>query len=306
MGASDRDYFRDEERRYAGGGGLPGMTPVIRWLMIVNAVIFLIDFFSRPGKGGNPFFGVINDPLCFTMQSAFLEGRIWEFFTFQFLHASPWHLIANCIGLYLFGPWAERWWGSRRFIVFYLLCGIAGALFFSLLTLSGVLPGRSLYSELVGASAGIYGIMLSVAVINPNQLFHIPFISVPVSLRRIALFCMGFAVLIILGDNLLGGRAFRNSGGEAGHLGGAILGYLLTRYPQVLRKGKASEEKIIRPKEFRKRKPAGKLRPRSSVDVATASEVDRILDKINREGIQSLTDKEREILQQASKPTKER
>ena len=303
MGASDRDYFRDEERRYAGGGGLPGVTPVVRWLMIVNSVIFLIDFFSR--KSGLPA-GVINTPLCFAMESAFLEGKIWELFTFQFLHATPWHLIANCIGLYLFGPWAERWWGSRRFIVFYLLCGVAGALFFSLLTLVGVLPGRDLQAPLVGASAGIYGIMLSVAVINPNQLFHVPFISVPVSLRRIALFCMGLAVIIILGDNLFGGRPFQNSGGEAGHLGGAILGYLLTRYPRVLRKGTGSVEKIIRPKEFRKRKPAGKLRPRSSVDVATASEVDRILDKINREGIQSLTDKEREILQQASKPTKER
>jgi membrane associated rhomboid family serine protease len=303
MGASDRDYFRDEERRYAGGGGLPGVTPVIRWLMIANAVIFLIDFFSR--KSGQSA-GVINAELCFAMRSAFLEGKIWELFTFQFLHASPWHLIANSIGLYLFGPWAERWWGSRRFIVFYLLCGVAGALFFSLLTIAGVIPGRDLESPLVGASAGIYGIMLSVAVMNPNQLFHVPFISVPVSLRRIALFCMGLAVIIIIGDNLFGGRPFQNSGGEAGHLGGAILGYLLTRYPRILRKGKASEEKIIRPKEFRKRKPAGKLRPRSSVDVATASEVDRILDKINREGIQSLTDKEREILQQASKPTKER
>jgi membrane associated rhomboid family serine protease len=303
MGASDRDYFRDEERRYARSGGLPGVTPVVRWLMIVNSVIFLIDFFSRPT---GQVAGFINSDLCFAMRSAFLEGRIWELFTFQFLHASPWHLIANCIGLYLFGPWAERWWGSRRFMIFYLLCGVAGALFFSLLTIGGVIPGRGLDSPLVGASAGIYGIMLSVALINPSQLFHIPFISVPVSLRRIALFCMGIAVVIILVDNLVGGRPALNSGGEAGHLGGAILGYLLTRFPRVLRKGKASEEKIIRPKEFRKRRPESKLRPRTSVDVATASEVDRILDKINREGIQSLTDQEREILQQASKPTKER
>ena len=305
MGASDRDYFRDEARRYSGGGGgLPGVTPVIKWLLVVNAVIFLIDFFSRSGRQTS---GFINEELCFTMQSAFLQGHIWELLTFQFLHASPWHLIANCIGLYMFGPWAERWWGTRRFIVFYLLCGVAGALFFSLLTLIGLLPGRDLVAPLVGASAGIYGIMLSVVVINPNQQFHVPFVAVPVSLRRIAQVCMGIAVIVIIGDNLIGGRPFQNSGGEAGHLGGAILGYLLTRYPQVLRKnGKASEEKIIRPKEFRQRRSAGKLRPRSSVDVATATDVDRILDKINREGLKSLTDEEREILHQASKPTKER
>jgi hypothetical protein len=206
----------------------------------------------------------------------------------------------------VFGPWAERWWGSRRFIVFYLLCGVAGALFFSLLNLSGILPGRGLHSPLVGASAGIYGILLSIAVINPSQLFQIPFLAIPVTLKRIALVSMAIAVIVILIDNLSGGRPSLNSGGEAGHLGGAILGYLLTLYPGLLRKGSGSEEKIIHPKEFRKKRPGGKLRPRTSVDVAKANDVDRILDKINREGIQSLTDEEREILQQASKPTKER
>jgi hypothetical protein len=132
------------------------------------------------------------------------------------------------------------------------------------------------------------------------------FPPVELTMRKLALIVMGLAVIVIIGDNLVGGRPFQNSGGEAGHLGGAILGYLLTRFPRLLRKGIDTEEKIIRPKEFRKRRQHPKLRPRSSVDVATASDVDRILDKINREGIQSLTDQEREILQQASKPTKER
>ncbi|MCW1925229.1 rhomboid family intramembrane serine protease [Luteolibacter arcticus] len=306
MGASDRDYFRDEERRYAGGGALPGLTPVTKWLLIANAVIFLIDFFSRSGKGINAFFGVINEPLCFSIESAFLEGRIWELLTFQFLHANPWHLIGNCVGLYVFGPWAERWWGSRRFLVFYLLCGVAGALFFTLLTLTGALPGRDLMSPLVGASAGIYGIFLSIAVIDPKERVRLLFPPVELTMRKLALIAMGIAVVIILVDNLVGGRPSLNSGGEAGHLGGAILGYLLTRFPQILRKGKGTEEKIIRPKEFRRRRQVPKLRPRTAVDIATASDVDRILDKISRDGIQSLTDSERETLNKASKPTKER
>ena len=305
MGASDRDYFRDEERRYAGGGGLPKLTPVAKWLLIANLAIFLIDFFSRPGPI-DPAFGFINTPLCFSIKSAFLEGRVWELITFQFLHANPWHVIANCIGLYIFGPWAERWWGSRRFLIFYLLCGVAGALFFSLLTIVGVLPGRDLMSTLVGASAGIYGILLSIAVIDPKERVRLLFPPVELTMRKLALIVMGIAVFVILIDNVVGGRPSLNSGGEAGHLGGAILGYLLTRFPRLLKKENGREEKIIRPKEFRQRRPAGKLRPRTSVDIATASDVDRILDKINREGIQSLTDQEREILHQASKPTKER
>jgi membrane associated rhomboid family serine protease len=305
MGASDRDYFRDEERRYAGGGERPPMPPVTKWLLISNIVLFLIDLFTRPGPV-YPEFGVINTPLCFSIRSAFLEGRIWELITFQFLHLSPLHIIGNCVCLYFFGPWAERWWGSVRFIIFYLLCGIAGALFFTLLTLAGILPGRDLEVPLIGASAGIFGILLSVAVIDPNARARLLFPPIELTIRKFALIFLGISVFMIVLDNLVGGRASLNSGGEAGHLGGAILGFLLTKFPRLLRKGKATEEKIIRPKEFRKRRQGAKLRPRTSVDVATATEVDRILDKINREGIQSLTDEEREILQQASKPTKER
>ncbi|WP_264499247.1 rhomboid family intramembrane serine protease [Luteolibacter flavescens] len=283
---------------------LPGLTPVSKWLLVANLVIFLIDFFSR--KGGSPF-GIINERLFFSVQSAFLEGKIWEVFTFQFLHANPWHLIGNSVGLYFFGPWAERWWGSQRFLVFYLLCGIAGALFFSLLMIGGVLPSSGISSRLIGASAGIYGILISVAVINPKERLMLLFPRIEMTMKKLALIFLGIAVVVIIGDNLVGGRPFENSGGEAGHLGGAILAYFLTRFPHLLRKkGKDAESKIIRPKEFRKRRGPAKLRPRSSVDVATASDVDRILDKISRDGIQSLTDEEREILQKASKPTKER
>jgi hypothetical protein len=128
-----------------------------------------------------------------------------------------------------------------------------------------------------------------------------------------ALGFIGLAVVVILGDILTGGVMFKNSGGEAGHLGGAILGFLLMKYPALLRKpqGKAKGQraskpgaagKIIRPREFQ-RKPPGtppKLRPRSAVDIEAASEVDRVLDKIAREGLQSLSEEERKILHKAA------
>ena len=296
MGTADRDYFRDEEARYA-RGLRPSLPPVTKWLIISNLVVFLVDFITRTDPL-HPF-GAINTPLCFSIRSAFLEGRVWELFTFQFLHAGFLHIIFNCIGLYFFGPWVERWWGSRRFLVFYLLCGVAGALFFTLLTLAGVLPGSGLITPLVGASAGIYGILVAAAVINPNQIVRLLFPPVELTVRRLALVVLGIAVVIILGDNLVGGRPFRNSGGEAGHLGGAILGWLLMRYPSLLRKG--SERKIIRPREFRRKRQKAKLRPRTEVDVSNDTEVDRILEKISRDGLQSLTDAERDTLQRAAK-----
>lgn len=297
MGTADRDYFRDEAARYA-RGRRPALPPVIKWLIISNVVVFLIDFVTRPGPI-LPELGSINTMFCFSIQSAFLEGRVWELLTFQFLHGGFLHIIFNCIGLYFFGPWVERWWGSRRFLVFYLLCGVAGALFFTLLTLVGILPGSGLVTPLIGASAGLYGILVAAALINPNQLVRLLFPPVELTVRRLALIVLGIAVVIILGDNLVGGRPFQNSGGEAGHLGGAILGWLLTRHPALLRKG--TGRKIIRPREFRRKRRDAKLRPRTEVDVSSDSEVDRILEKISREGLQSLTEVERVTLQRAAK-----
>lgn len=303
MGTADRDYFRDEEARYAARGGRPPLPPVTKFLLIANIVIFLLDVFTRPGPvPAFPDFGAINTPLAFTIHSAFKEWRLWELLTFQFLHHGILHVAFNCVGLYFFGPWVERWWGTGRFIVFYLLCGAAGALFYTLLTLTGILPDRgplpAEYVPLVGASAGLYGLIIGTAVIAPNAMVSLLFPPVTLAMRTFAWWVIGIAVVVILGDNFTAGDWTQNSGGEAGHLGGAILGFILMRFPFLLRKGSAS--KVIRPKEFRRKSPP-KLRPRSEIDVVSSSEVDRILDKISREGIQSLTEREQEILQRASK-----
>ncbi|MCW1911974.1 rhomboid family intramembrane serine protease [Luteolibacter sp. GHJ8] len=295
MGSSDRDYFRDEEARYARQG--PGMPPVTKFLLWAIIVIFVVDWLILQEA--------ISRILAFQVATAFGQGKIWELVTFQFLHGSPGHLVFNCFALYTFGPWLERWWGSRRFTAYYLICGAGGALLYTLLGGLGiVMPGGSL----VGASAGIYGCLVGAAVIDPKvqlQLFLIPF---TLTVRKLALILLGISVLVIIGGLLSGDAMFDNAGGEAGHLGGAILGFLLVKYPFLLRKGeRAKGSKILHPPEFkRKPKTRSKLAPRTKLEIATASEVDRILDKINREGIQSLTAKEKEILNEAGKSKKDR
>ncbi len=294
MGTADREYFRDERARYAGGPKLP---PVTKFLLWTNIAIFLIDwlFMRRMLEGLG----------AFQVDSTFGSGRLWELVTFQFLHRNPGHLLFNCFGIYFFGPWLERWWGNGRFIAFYLLCGTAGALFYALLGAVGIVPAGG---NLIGASAGLYGCLVGAALIDPKaqvQMLLLPFVF---TIRKIALIMLGIAVLVVIGGLFSGAAMFDNAGGEAGHLGGAILGYLLVRFPFLLRKEDAAPAgKVVRPKEF-KRKPRNKpkLGPRSHVDTATASEVDRILDKINREGIQSLTSKEQQILNEAGKSRKDR
>ncbi|MES2921601.1 MAG: rhomboid family intramembrane serine protease [Verrucomicrobiota bacterium] len=281
MGINDRDYHRNEHRE--GGGLFAQLTPVVKWLLALNLGIYFLDLLLSNSSGGRPLrdFGV------FAIQSAVFQGRIWEFITFQFLHGSVGHVLFNCVGIFFFGPWLERWWGARKFLIFYLLCGAAGACFFTLLVFLGVVPD----AYLVGASAGVYGIFIGVAMIAPNMRVMLLIPPIELSMRQLAIALMAISVGAILLK--LGG----NEGGEAGHLGGAILGFILMRYPWLL--GRGQELEIVRPKAI-PRPPESKLRPRSGLEKDQDSAVDVILEKIYREGVHSLTDEERDLLRKAS------
>ena len=132
MGINDRDYHRNDRRE--GGGLFAQLTPVVKWLLILNLGIYFLDLFLANAAGDRP----IRDFGIFAIQSAVFEGKIWEFITFQFLHGSVGHVLFNCVGIFFFGPWLERWWGAGRFLIFYLLCGVAGAGFFTLLVFLGL------------------------------------------------------------------------------------------------------------------------------------------------------------------------
>ena len=261
------------------------VTPVVKCLLVANVVIFFADMFL-----GHPMRRLGE----FKIQSALLEFCLWEFVTFQFLHGSLGHLLFNMIGLYFFGPLMERWWGSRKFLWFYLLCGIAGAVFFTLLTLLGVIA-TGFQSALIGASAGIYGIFIGVAVIAPAMRVALLFPPIEMSMRQLAIALLTIAAVMVIGGYAFpDSRWFWNAGGEAGHFGGAILGYFLVRRPGLLGAGGPAA-----PPRHR-RTPQPKLRPRSTAFHDAGDEVDRILEKISREGFQSLSEDERATLHKAS------
>jgi len=198
------------------------------------------------------------------------------------------------LGLFFFGHFAERWWGSRKFLFFYLATGVAGALFYVVLFYLGwfAKQGYDSSSSMVGASAGIFGILACIAVIAPN-LRVLLFFIVPMSMRNFAVLALGISVIVILFN-------LNNAGGEAGHLGGAILGFILMKNPWLLsfisddtmlsRRRRVVDATIVREK---------KLRPRININMDD-SEVDRILDKVSREGLQSLTEQERDILKRVA------
>ncbi len=223
--------------------------------------------------------------------------ELWRFVGFQFLHANLNHLLFNMMALYFFGPIVERYLGGKRYLAFYLICGMAGATMYLLLNFLGiqfpnaripfVLPNDPT-TPLVGASAGIFGVIMAAAFLAPTAQVLLFFV-LPMPLRTLAYALVGIALLTIF-------FGFNNAGGEAGHLGGAIAGYWFIRHPDSLHGllnllGNADPTSRTRKLKASKRRDSGP-------DAAT---IDRILDKIRKGGLQALNDNEREILRAASR-----
>jgi membrane associated rhomboid family serine protease len=271
----------------------------------------------RLGPGG-PIVGwhehyplhTIEAHLHFSTARGFQRVEFWRLIGFQFLHlqAGPWHLLFNMIGLFFFGPIIERHLGSKRYVAFYLLCGIFGALLYTLLNLGGnvaaiylgedvTIPGL-LFNDptmpLIGASAGVFGILMAAAYLVPRATVLL-FFLIPVQMRYVA-----YGLVVVSLISLLGGRA--NMGGEAGHLGGALAGFYFIRRPHHLH-GFFDFLGRVDPTSHHyrdKRKARGLLR-RSDSLAADQRDVDRILEKISREGLQSLTEREKQVLREASR-----
>ncbi len=227
-------------------------------LIIINAVVFLLGLVvRRPALLGIPIpWGTEQESVfqifgAYSWFSCFMEGEYWRLITYQFIHANLGHIIFNMWALYFFGPAVEEVMGPRRFLVFYLICGISGALFSSLLADLGLfttIPDRPDFllalqqlvsytgyegfvegwqlMPLVGASAAIYGVMVATAFLYPDVHISLLFPPVTMKLRSFAIAIIALATLVILFD-------WQNAGGEAGHLGGIIMGtflMLLWRY----------------------------------------------------------------------------
>ncbi len=233
MGLYDRDYYRKPSM---GGVGAVRVWSFTTWLIVINIAVFVVDGFL----GGRVFrgrYGMGEGPLAewgsFSISTAIMQGQVWRLITCQFLHAGLYHLAVNMISLWLLGPVVELTLGARRYLFFYLICGIAGPLMFTALWGAGVLfpggpegfsfPGERM--ELVGASAGIFGVLLAAAYLSPDRMIYIYFFDIP--LKYLAWILVGIAVYVVMVNG-------ENAGGQAAHLGGALVGFVLIRHERVL------------------------------------------------------------------------
>jgi membrane associated rhomboid family serine protease len=236
MGIYDRDYYRAAPA--PSFGAMPLMT-VTMWLIVINFAVALIDSILVRWLGryyvvqlpwGSIPFAPLNFWGHFSVAYAIWAGQVWRFITFQFLHAGLGHLLVNMLMLYFFGPLVEAYLGRRRFLAFYLICGIAGPVGYMVLWAASATGMTNLiqtaYVPLVGASAGLFGILIAAAHIAPDATVLIYGIF-PMKLRAMAWVMLLIAVYTVFTSG-------HNAGGEAAHLGGAVIGWLLIRNVQWL------------------------------------------------------------------------
>lgn len=288
MALADRDYYGEPEP----SGGTSRLTPMVKILLIANISIFVLDYLIlAPSMKYAPlaFHG------AFRISEGIFGFQLWQLISFQFMHGGFMHILFNSIGLFIFGPWIERYFGPKKFVYYYLICGAAGALFYTLLASIGIIPCHvmtpygAIEKQLVGASAGIYGCVIGVAVLAPHMKVQLFFPPVVLTMRQLSLAILAIAAVFIAFD-------LQNAGGEAGHMGGAIAGYILMRL--IPRFGRNSHRRV-RPNRYSQRYES-KLSPRSSVDIDEVNEIDTILDKVSKNGFQSLTDEEKSALRRAA------
>jgi membrane associated rhomboid family serine protease len=302
MGLENRDYLREEERRYRGGGGGGGGfsgggrnfggprfsgAPISLWLIIINFVVFVLTGILHGSANASAA-----SPLnwgAFSVDEAVKGGQVWRFLTYQFLHGGFFHILFNMLAVFFFGPLVERHWGSRRFLAFYLLCGVGGAVVATALgPLPNVLPTNAI---LIGASGSVFGILVAAAVFFPRLEVQLLFPPIPMTMRTLAMIFLGIAAFSVLAGS-------QNAGGEAAHLGGALAGFVFAKFPRSL-----AWADRLNPDAIRDTRQALAVRQGQRLkqkEAATEEEVDRILAKVKTGGLQSLSNREKKTLNEAT------
>ncbi len=211
------------------------MPTVTKNLLIINVLVFLAGYVLKGyGVNLNDMFG-----LHFILASDF---RIYQLFTYMFLHGGLEHIFFNMFAVWMFGRVLEHVWGPRRFLFYYIVCGVGAGLCqelvqyidyvvdlapYSRVDMGGgfiISMGEYLnYMNTVGASGAVYGILLAFGMLFPNeQMFVFP-IPVPIKAKY---FVVGYAVIELL-------MGLTNQGGQIAHfahLGGMLFGFLLLVY----------------------------------------------------------------------------
>lgn len=296
MGLHDRPYWREEQTRptgFAGGpprartgfGGFPPIGPVTKWLLGLNVALFLVQIFAdAPSETYR--LGAVTHWLGLAAGGFW---QPWRYVTFQFLHGGAWHLVGNMIGVFFLGGLLERTMGSKRYLAFYLSCGAFAGLVYVIV--AGVYPEIPDWAPIIGASGGVYALLLAVAVLFPGVRLLLWFV-LPVRIRTIAVVIFAVMILTTISGFTRRGAVLWRAMSDVCHLGGAVAGaFWVWVLPRLRGAAQRGQSRIRR----------GAWDRRMKRKAADQAEVDRILLKIHEQGLASLSEKEKKILRDATR-----
>ncbi|MHA7131739.1 rhomboid family intramembrane serine protease [Algoriphagus namhaensis] len=288
-------------------------------LIAINLIVFLALMISRVILTIGGLGDIYSSFISYLMMPASV-GRLifqpWSPLTYMFLHEGFFHIIFNMLFLYWFGQLIHQFMGSRKLTNLYILGGLAGAAFYVLIyNIAPYFRDSVDGSLMLGASAGVFAIVVGAATLSPNTTFVLLLIG-PVKIKYIAM----FYVILSFANS-----AGANAGGELAHLGGALMGYV---YVVQLRKGLDLGVPIQKIGIFfedlfsgRKRgvkvtykrtkssggsfsgfnKSTSSKKASDSSAEASQEEIDQILDKIADRGYEALSKEEKRKLFEFSK-----
>jgi membrane associated rhomboid family serine protease len=200
---------------------LANLPPVTKALLIANAGMFLLQFLL----GANAFIPLMLWPLDLgsspfaAMAPSFLP---WQLVTYSFLHGNLPHLLFNMLALVMFGAQLEYTWGDRRFLAYYFTC-VVGAGFCQLAVVSWAVSEGSGAFPTVGASGGVFGLLLAYGMLFPNQRVMLLIPPIPMKARTLVI---AYGAI----ELLLGITGTQSGVAHFAHLGGMLFGWLLIRY----------------------------------------------------------------------------
>lgn len=265
---------------YYPGGFLSGVTPGARLIILINAIAFGVQIFCRllQSWGVGPFDLWLTYYFALNPELVVNQFWLWQLLTCSILHGDPLHIIFNMLVVYFFGSEIEKYYGKKQLFGFYICCAIFASTIY--VVMQYVLNTTTVA---LGASGATMGILVVVACLMPNQI--VIFFLFPLRLVTV--------VLIMLGIDLYSLTVTPYGGASASaHLAGMLFGYLYFRYGEFfLAKLNQLENKMIARYEAEQRQSDRKMK----------AEVDRLLEKVNDEGISALSQAERDFLRKASK-----
>ncbi|HEX5580671.1 MAG TPA: rhomboid family intramembrane serine protease [Gemmatimonadaceae bacterium] len=287
----------------------PRLTTAVQWLIAINVAVFFLQL-------------TVVSPADMIALLGFRSGDLsrtwWTTLTYMFVHGGFWHVALNMYVLLLFGPRVEREWSGAEFARFYVMCGMGGLLMHLLFFRD---------ATLVGASAAVYGVMLAYAKLWPDDEIYL-FAVIPLKVKWLI-------ALLVLTDLVSGLSGGPTRVAHFAHLGGFLTGWLYLRaadavrgdgirariapapdfgdetpraIPRGLPRPRPAERStdpvddvVARSKAALARPTAVRAAPPLPVSAAEEADLDHLLDKISRHGLESLTEAELRLLEEASR-----